>query len=255
MVVKIEFNDETGTLTFPYNPQSFDDELTSNSQTTPIPYSNHNVVVTGGGNNPKRIVLTGHFSGDDKETNYKALSKFQFSKELQRLYFASDRYYLGFLRTCKKTYGGGRTNFIDYVATFETISSVIFGDTQRTSGINAGNITTFVEEITGQHDGAGDIVLSDGTNDVTIAEADLVGNAYFRYSFVKMISSGTAGQISISKFGVIEVDDNAGFTSPTYVTSQITGLLQLAAAANITTVTATNVTGTPTKKFRDGYSA
>lgn len=255
MAVKIEFNDETGTLTFPYNPQSFDDELTSNRQVTPIPFANHNVIVTGGGNNPKKIVLTGHFSGDDKETNYKALSKFQFSKELQRLYFADDRYYLGFLTNCKKTYGGGRTNFIDYVATFETISSVIFGDTQRTSGTNAGNITTFVEEITGQHDGAGDIVISDGTNEITIDENDLSGNPYFRYSFVKMISSGTAGQISISKFGVVEVDDNGSFTSPTYITSQVTGLIQLEAGANITSVTLTNTTGTPVKKFRDGYSA
>ena len=253
MAVKIEFADGTGTFTFSYNPQSFDDEIVSNNVKSVLPYRNYSMLSTGGANNPKKIVLMGHFSGTSKETDYQSFSKFQFSKSLQRLYFASDKFYLGFLTQCKRTYSGGRTNFLDYVATFETVCSVIFSSTQKTTGTNAGNIKTFVEEITGQWDGAGDVVLSDGTNTVTISESSLTGNPYFRYSFVKMIDY--TGGFSITKFGTIEVDDNASYTSPTHVTDVLIGLLELEATINISTVTATNTTGTLTKKFRDGYSA
>jgi len=254
MAVSIEFNDETGTFSFPHNPNSFDDPIDTNNTYFPIPYKNHHMVVSGGGNNAKLVVLSGHFSGSTRNTDYESLSKFQFSNELQRLYFTSDRYYLGMLSQCKKTHSGGRTNFVDYVATFQTVLAILFGDTERITGVNAGNITTFVTEITGQHDGAGDIVLADALgNEITIKEADLVGNTYFRYSFVKMIESGSG--LNISKFGVIEVDNNASYTSPTIVTTKTTGLLKLDAAANISTVTATNTTGTLTKKFRDGHSA
>lgn len=254
MAVKIQFNDETGTFTFPYNPNSFDDPINTNNTYFPIPYKNHHMVVSGGGNSAKTIVLSGHFSGSTRNTDYESLSKFQFSNELQRIYFSSDRYYLGMLSQCKKTHSGGRTNFVDYVATFQTVLSILFGDTERTTGTNEGNITTFITEITGQHDGVGDIVLADALgNEITIKEADLSGNTYFRYSFVKMIDSGSG--LNISKFGVIEVDDNASYTSPTIVTTKTTGLLKLDATANISTVTATNTTGTLTKTFRDGYSA
>lgn len=254
MAVKIQFNDETGTFTFPYNPQSFDDPTDSNNSHTPLAYRNHHIVVTGGGNSAKQIVLSGHFSGSTRNDDYESLSGFQFSKELQRLYFSSDRYYLGFLTRCKKTHSGGRTNFVDYVATFQTVTSVLFDDTEKTVGTNDGNITTFVQEVVGQHDGAGDVVLTDDLgNDITIKESDLTSNEYFRYSFVQMIESGSG--LNISKFATIEVDDNASFTSPTFITSKTIGLLKLESGANITTVTATNITGGLTSKFRDGHSA
>jgi hypothetical protein len=63
------------TFTWPNNPQSFDDTLTSNHQMTPIGFLKHHIAVSGGGISPTTIVLSGHFYGSDKWTYYRNMSK------------------------------------------------------------------------------------------------------------------------------------------------------------------------------------
>jgi len=246
------------TFTWPNNPNTFDDSISSNYTITNIDYQRYHIFVSGGGVPPKTIVLTGHFYGTDKNTDYRTLSgHFMENYKLKKLYFDSDRFYLGFGKLIKKTHSGGRTNFVDYVATFETVVGVLFGETQKTSGTNAGNVTTFVEEITGRHDGAGDVVISDALgNQITIPEAAFSGKTYFKLKFVKMVDSGDG--IYVTEYNYFEVCATADGTYTQVKTVQTTdgfGMIQLAADANITTVTVTNTTGTLTKKFRNAYSA
>ncbi len=254
MVMKIENYEGTADLfTFPNNPKSFDDAGSSNSSTTEIDYQKYHIHIAGRGLKPKSLIINGFFFGTDKNTDYQALSKhFLYEDDtLKKLYWDSDKFSLGFGIDCKKTHTGGRTNFIDYVATFKPIISMLFGNTQKTTGINAGNVRTFIEEITGTvTNGAVDITISDGVgNAIKIPAASLTTGHTFSLKLVKMLDSGDG--VYVSEYNYVEINSAQ---IKTVQTTDGFGLLQLDAAANMSTITIANLT-TPVVKFRDGWSA
>jgi len=252
MVMKIENYEGTlDTFSWPYNPQSYDDTIDANYSFTNINYQRHHILVSGGGIAPKSIILTGHFSGASRLSNYRSLAKhFQENQKLKKMYFESDKFLLGIGRQCKKTHVGSRTNFIDYVASFDTIIGILFGDTQRTSGTNEGDVTTFVEEIKGDYDGSGDVTATDVLgNSWKIPASALTLNQEVIVKFVSMVDSGSGIYVSEYNYATI-----AGSQTKRIQTTGGFGLIQLAAGANMTTITITNLTS-QVVKFRDGWSA
>jgi len=252
MVMKIENYEGTlDTFSWPYNPQSYDDTIDANYSFTNINYQRHHILVSGGGIAPKSIILTGHFSGASRLSNYRSLAKhFQENQKLKKLYFESDKFLLGIGRQCKKTHVGGRTNFLDYVSSFDTIIGILFGDTQRTSGTNEGDVTTFVEEIKGDYDGSGDVTATDVLgNSWKIPASALTLNQEVIVKFVSMVDSGSGIYVSEYNYATI-----AGSQTKRIQTTGGFGLIQLAAGANMTTITITNLTS-QVVKFRDGWSA
>ncbi len=260
MVMKIEnYSGAANTFNFPNNPNTFDDAISSNYTFTNIDYQRFHILVSGGGVAPKAIVLTGELHGSSKNTNYRTLSgHFMENTKLKKLYFDSNRFYLGVGKEIKKTHTGGRTNFIDYVATFETIIGVLFDDTQQTftgggaDKTNSGNVTTFIEEITGNvTSGASDIVISDGLgNELTIPSGSLTTGQTVIIKFVKMVDSGDG--IYLTEYNYATVN---GSQIKTVQTSDGFGLIQLAAGASTSTLTVSNLNGGYTIKFRNAYSA
>lgn len=245
------------TFTWPNNPHVFDNTVTSNHQITRIGFQRHSILISGGGIAPEPIILTGQFNGSSRFTNYRLLSKhFVQTILLKKLYFESDKFYLGIGKQIKKTHVGTRTMFIDYIASFETIMGLLFGDTAKTSGTNSGNVDTYVTLITGEYDGAGDVTITDGLgNQVTIPSAAFAGKTHFKYHLVKMVDSGSG--IMISEFAYFEVSATSGGTFTevkTIATTSGFGILQLAAGANVSTIVFTNVVASPVVTFRDGYS-
>ena len=237
-------------FTWPYNPQAFDDTTDPNYQVTPIGFQRHHILVSGGGIAPKSIILTGHFSGASKLTHWRDCSKhFCQTTQLKKLYFETDKFHLGIGKQIKRTQAGGRTNFIDYVATFEAIIGVLFGTTEKTTGTNEGNATTFVTSIAGTiTDEVDDLVISDDLgNEITIAAAKLTTGHAFSYALVKMVDSGSG--ILVSEYAYCEL--NSAQTKNVQTTDGF-GVLQIAAAANVSTITTTNITNAVVK-FRDGY--
>ena len=178
--------------------------------------------------------------------------------KLKKLYFETDKFYLGFGKEIKKTHSGGRTNFLDYVATFETVISVLFDDTQQTHTdggaevTNSGNVTTFIEEISGVvTSGASDIVISDGLgNEITIPAASLTTGQAVVITFIKMVDSGDG--IYVTEYNYATV---AGSQIGTARTTDGFGLLQIAAAATTATISVANLNATYTIKLRNAYSA
>ncbi len=238
------------TFTFPYNPISYDDVADSNHEITNLPYQKHHILISGGGISPKSIILTGHLSGTSKLTNFRLLSKhFTQTTKLKKLYFESDKFALGIGKQIKKTHTGGRTNFIDYVASFEAIVGILFGDTEKTTGTNAGNIKTFITEITGTvTSGASDVTMTDGTVTLTIPSSKLTTGQAIVYKFIKMVDSGSG--IYVSEYAYVTI---AGTQTTSVAATGGFGILTLGAGTNISTVTATNLTSL-VKKFRDGWS-
>jgi len=252
MAMKIENYEGTAdAFTFPHNPNVFDDELVLNNTNTQIPYALQHIFVSGGGAAPKKIILTGHFDGSGKLGDYQDLSKHCFeTKKLKKLYFSSDKFYLGFGKQIKQVNAGGRTNFIDYIMNFETITGILLGDTQRTADTNAGNVNTYIEEITGTiTNGAVDVTVTDGTNSFTLDNSKFsTGNAFI-YKFVYMVSSG--GGIATTEYRYITIE---GTQVKGIKTTGGDGIPKLAPGINVSTITTTNLTSS-VEKFRDGWSA
>ena len=251
MTMKIEnLVGAADTFTWPYNPQAFDDTTDSNHQITPIGFQKHHIVVSGGGINPKSIILTGHFSGASKMTYWRSLSKhFMETTKIKKLFFETDKFHMGIGKQIKRTQAGGRTNFIDYVGTFESFVPLLFGSTEKTTGTNDGNAKTFVTSITGTvTSGASDIVISDAEgNEITIDSALLTTGHDFEYKLVEMVDSGSG--IFVTEYAYVEL--NSVQTKGVQTTDGF-GILQIDAAANVSTITTSNIT-TAVVKFRDGY--
>jgi len=260
MVMKIEnYEGTASTFTFPNNPNTFDDATASDYTITNFPYQRRHHFVSGGGVPPKTIILTGHFYGTDKNTNYRTLSgHFMENYKLKKLYFDSDRFYLGFGKLIKKTHSGGRTNFLDYVATFETIVGVLFDNTLQThtdggaEKTNSGNVTTFIEQISGTvTSGAANIVITDSLgNQITIPAASLTTGQAVIIKFVSMVDSGKG--IYVTEYNYTTV---AGNQIKTVRTTTGFGMIQLAAAATTATITVTNLNAGYLIKLRNAYSA
>lgn len=259
MTMKIEnYAGTANTFTWPNNPNTFDDEIVSNYTITNDDYQMFHYLVSGGGVAPKAIIMNGHFFGSSKNASYETLSgHFIENTKLKKLYFDSDRFYLGVGKQIKKTHSGGRTNFLDYVATFETILGVLLSNTQKThtdgggEETNNGNVNTFIEEISGVYDGTGDVVVTDGLgNQFTIPSTSMVGGQTVVIKFVEMVDSGDG--IFVAEFNYAEV---AGTQIKTVETTSGFGMVQLAPGATTATITVTNLNAGYTIKFRDATSS
>lgn len=201
-------------FSLPYNPTVFDDSLTCNYKITPMAYRKYHIMSSGGGISPLSLVLTGHFSGTSKRTNYRSLRKhFQETLLLKKLYWETDKFYLGIGRNIKQVNTGGRTNFIDYVANFEALVGILFGNTEKTSGTNAGDVTTYITEILGQiTNGGNPVVISDGLNNTMTVPASVLTTGYqIIYSLVKLVHSGSG--VYVTKYGYIGIQVDSGTTN------------------------------------------
>jgi hypothetical protein len=248
------------TFTFPNNPNTFDDEIQSNHTITNLDYQRHHILVSGDGIAPKNLVLTGSFFGSSKNTNYQDLAKhFSQTSKLKKLYWETDKFYLGIGQSCKKTHSGGRTNFIDYVANFQTIVGILFSDTQKTytngggDKENEGNTTTFIEEVSGVvTSGASDVTISDDEgNELTIPASALTTGQTIVVTFVKMVDSGDG--IYVSEYNYTTI---AGTQTNAVRTTDGFGILKLASGDGVSgNITTTNLNAGWTCKFRNGYLA
>jgi hypothetical protein len=258
--MKIEnYSGTADTFNFPNNPNTFDDELVPNYTVTNVDYQRFHYFVSGGGAQPKMVVLTGHFYGTNKNTNYQSLSKhFSETHKLKKLYWESDKFYLGVGNNIKKTHSGGRTNFVDYVANFQTIISVLLDDTQKTytngggHQTNAGNATTFVEEIAGDvTSGASDVVIGDGLgNEITIPSSAVTTGQAIVVKFVEMVDSGDG--IYVTEYNYTTIAGTQ--TNKVRVTDGF-GLIQIAASATTSTLSVSNLDAGWTAKFRNAYTS
>lgn len=256
--MKIEnYSGSVDTFTFPHNPNTFDDTADSNHTFANIAYQRHHIAVSGGGIAPLSLILTGHMDGASKLTNYRSLRKhFLETTKLKKLYFESDKFYLGLGKQIKKTNTGGRTNFIDYVASFQTIIGILFDNTQQTytqggaHKTNAGDVTTFIEEVKGTvTSGASNVVVSDSVgNSYSIPASALTTGQEVIITFVKMVNSGSG--IYVTEYNYCTI---AGTQTKTIYTSAGFGIIQLGSGRTTTDLTISNFDAGYTVKFRNGW--
>ena len=157
-----------GTFTWPYNPTVFDVQTTNFVDQRDFAYAFTYFGVTNPIKNKQTGIITGHFSGTNKLSNYRALALHFNSNKLKKLYFGTDKFMIVVPQGIKRTNIGGRTNFVDYVATFISPFGILFdniqkdgGETGATAGdTNEGNVPTPIEKITGTTN-AGTVYVED----------------------------------------------------------------------------------------------
>lgn len=257
--MKIENYEVTAdTFTIPGNVKVFDDATSSNSTTDEIEYASNHIHTGGGGISPKPVAISGSLYGSNKNTEYQELSK-HFSYEdnkLKKLYWEDDKFYLGIGQGCKKTHNSGRTNFLDYAASFKVLVGQLFSDTQKTgtSGTpltNDGNLVTFIEEINGTVvSGAADVDISDSLgNAIKIPASKLTTGQTFVLKLVSMIDSGA--NIFTTEYNYTTLN---GTQTKSVQTVTGSGYIKLEAGADTSDITVSNLSSYEVK-FRDGYSA
>jgi len=256
--MKIENYEGTAdTFTFPTPPNSFDDQGESNAQVTEVPYQNLHIQVGGGGLKPKSIVLQGHLFGLNRNSNYRELAKhFIFEDDkLKKLYFEEDKFYLGYGVSCRKTNSGQRVGFIDYVANFRQLCPVLLSDTQKTADssnpqTNEGNFYTFIEEITGNYVGSGDVTITDSYGlTLKIPSGLFSGTETVKIKFVYMVDAGSF--VKYTSYNYLEI---GGSSANGLQNSKGFGSLRIAEGASSSTINISNLSGYSIK-FRDGYTA
>lgn len=259
MTMKIENYEGTAdTFTFQHNPQVFDDNIDKFTEQKDYAYAFSYFGTTDRLKNRRIITINGHFDGTNKTSNYQELSKHCSDHKIKKLYFSTDKFYICIPRTCKKTNSGGRTNFIDYAASFTSPFGILFSDTQKsgsynsTSDSNEGNVATPIEKITvsvtsgntynfQDKDGNGFNITVNVTGTLTIyiiKQTTLSADAFFT-EYIYADVDGTKQVVSLANSGkslILQLD--SGETLNTRFNS---------GSANFETGA--------TIYFRDGYSA
>lgn len=240
------------TLTFPYNPNRFEDTLQKKLQTKNIAYAFSYFGATSPLKNSRVIVINGHFSGASKNSDFQSLVKHVNDNNVKKLYFDNSKFMIVFPQNIKRTHQGGRTNFIGYNAGFISPFGILFGDTQKSGGssdsdVNDGNTLTPIERVSGSV-----------TSGEVVSVVDSYGNGF-------EFTASTSGTLNVRLLNFRNVGSDVYFTE--YYFAEVDGVEQnlrvknndksmfmvLNSGDSLSGFSDTNIAAT--FYFRDGYSA
>lgn len=243
-------------FSFPYNPLVYDVQMTNFVDPRNYAYAFTYFGATSSIKSRQDGVITGHMSGTNKNTNFRSLAAHFNSNKIKRLFFGTDKFMIMIPQTIKRTFAGGRTNFIDYVATFSSPFGLLFDNTQQSGAYNsaltnAGNVATPIEKITGSVTSGQQVTIADKDGNGFTFTANASGT--MTMYLVTMLNLGS--DIYITNYLYVLVG-----TTPQVVKSANTNksqMIQVASGQSIATLftagTITNIT--PTFYWRSGWSA
>jgi len=181
-------------FTFAHNPNVHDVALNKFLDQRDYAYAFSYFGVTNPIKSKKGYTINGHFDGANKNTHYKSLLKHCNSNKIKKLYFGTDKFAIVFPITCKRTDSGGRTNFVDYVATFTSPFGLLFDDTQKNGNNSAadkneGDTETPIETITGTVTDTQEVTIKDGNDNGIVFTAN--GSGTVTISLIKLLDIGS----------------------------------------------------------------
>lgn len=250
------------TFTFPHNPNAFDVQTDNFVDQQNFAYAFSYFGMTNPIKNKQSGIIKGHFDGASKLSNYRSLSAHFNSNKLKRLYFGSDKFMIVVPQGIKRTHLGGRTNIVDYVATFISPFGILFDDTQKSGDetgtgsdkTNEGNVTTPVEKIECTVTGGSSFTLADKDNNGFTGTANGSGSVDLIMYLVTMEDMGSDNYITSYIYVTTDGDATAIKTS----TSGKSMLLRIEADEDLGTAmnSGSNNSGVSaiTYFFRDGWS-
>ena len=198
------------------NPRLVAMNTSSQRQMSEMPYSQIHFYIDTDGTRPKVIQFSGIFTGTNRVTAYRNLSKIMHSTGLKRFWLNSDYFMLGTGALTTQRLTSKQPLFIPYSGTFVCISPFIYGATLRTktqtvtsdnswantsSGLqNQGNAPAHIWEIHVKNNSAVDITS------VEISDASSGGG-----NIVKWTGTLASGD-TLVLYLLYEVTDNVPYT-------------------------------------------
>ncbi len=245
------------TLTFPHNPQTFNDAYKKFIDQKDYPYSFSYFGTTSPLRSKRNLAITGHFDGVTKNDTYRELGRHCNSNKLKKLFFADDKFYIVIPQECKRTHSGGRTNFIDYVASFVSPFGIMFSNTQKSGNAssseeNEGNVSTPIEKITGTVTSGSLVTIETGDGDGFTFTPSVSGTVTIY--LIKMNSMGNDNYFSEYLYTEINGDQQ----HLNIKNSDKTMFIKLDPTDSLNDIfSGGSVSGitSPTFYFRDGYSS
>ena len=247
------------TFTFPYNPNSVDITVNKFIANRAIPYSFAFIGMASPIVSSMNIGLNGHFSGTNKNSNYRSLVSKVNNPIMLKLYFENSyaKFYLCTGTNVQKVPNGTRPTMVDYVANFFSPFGMLFSDTQKNGAHgdndeNAGDIDTPIEKITGEVV-SGNLVTIKDKNDNGFKFTPTASGT-MTYYLVKMTSQDN--KVYIPEFMYVDVEGTVQI-----ITNADSGgdlMLRLAPGESLNDIfTGGAVTGITSDLFylRDGWTS
>lgn len=123
-----------GGFLFPYNSQTYSDKSQKNQKEMPVPISwSYFTVGDPLLKSSRDLVIQGHLSGTNKETDYRDLHKQFHESQIKEFYFSDDKFMIVMPKGLERTYEGTRINFIDYAGNMISPINVLFDKTNLSS--------------------------------------------------------------------------------------------------------------------------
>ena len=142
-------------FTFQVNPKTVNTPLQNNYQVFPIPFGRMHIFLGAGGVGVRKIVLTGETYGSSKVSNFNNLAAQIHDNSVKRLWISDTRFYNVLGSDIRRTDTGGRTNFIDYVASLDCVTPYALSSTADTyTWTTTGNAKTTLNDATSGSSGA-----------------------------------------------------------------------------------------------------
>jgi len=265
MVMKIEnYEGTANTFTWPHNPNVLDVQTTNFVDPREYAYAFGYFGVTNPIKSKQSGVIAGHFDGTNKESHYRSLAEHFNSNKLKKLYFGSDKFMIVIPQGIKRTYTGGRTNFIDYVATFTSPFGILFDDTQKDGAYNGtgddntneGNVSTPIEKITGTVTGGSKVTITDKKGNGFTLTARGSGTVDFQMLLITMENVGSDNYIT----SYLQVETDSTITAVKTANISKSMLLRLDSNEDLDTrfntgyASIVGFSSGPTFYWRDGWS-
>ena len=174
-------------FTLPYNPNSIEFGTSKFLDQRNLPYSFTFLGFSSPVKSSISIGLNGHFSGADKNLNYRSLVKKINSPIMLRLYFENShgKFYLCTGSTVQKVPAGTRPLHVDYVGNLFSPFGILFDGTQQSglktsSDSNDGDMVTPIEKITGTVTSGQIVTIKDKNDNGFIFTASASGTMTYK---------------------------------------------------------------------------
>ena len=245
-------------FTLPYSPNTVEMVMGKFMDKRDLPYSFAFMGFTSAVKSSINITLNGHFDGSTKNTNYRSLVKRINSPTLLKLYFQEDynKFYLCTGANVQKVPTGARPLHVDYVASFFSPFGLLFDATQKSgllnsSELNAGDMITPIEKITGEVALGVDVTIKDKNNNGFTFDPTATGTMV--YSIIKVISDDNT--VYIAEYAYVLTGTTKEFIKNASTSGDL--YLKLNPGESLNDIfTAENITGiTPTFYFRNGWAS
>ena len=140
---------------FQVNPKIINVPFSNNDTTFNIPYGQNHIFLGAEGVTIRRIILTGEIYGASKLTNLNNLAKEIYSNNVKRFWISATSYFNVKGKEIGHNYKGGRTNFIDYVASLDCVTPFALAGTASTYTVAISNAAkTTLNDATGGSSGS-----------------------------------------------------------------------------------------------------